>query len=196
MSSVYFQLSTGDFAQDWNDISLLSGNLDWSKVPAIVGYRGDGITSGTGVDPRTLTSDGSPQVVDITVNLPNPNTFASGGVAEFHLADPVVALQGSGTADAPSLVFHLDATGREQLVFSFTARDIDGSADNAIQQVAVQYRVGETGAVDQPARRLHRRRHHGWQCDATDVDFSRPPGERQQSGPGPGARHDDQCRRQ
>ena len=32
-------------------------------------------------------------------------------VAEFELADPVVAIQGSGTADAPYLLFHLDTTG-------------------------------------------------------------------------------------
>ncbi len=36
--------------------------------------------------------------------------------------------------------------GRSNVVFSFDARDLDSSADNAVQPIAVQYRVGETGA--------------------------------------------------
>ena len=67
-------------------------------------------------------------------------------MAEFALADPTVALQGSGTADAPHLVMYLNATGRQNVVVSFLARDIDGSTDNAVQPIAVQYRLGETGA--------------------------------------------------
>jgi hypothetical protein len=39
----------------------------------------------------------------------------------------------------------MDATGRENIVLSFNARDIDGSGDNAIQPLAVQYRLGDTG---------------------------------------------------
>src|SRR5262245_45243295 len=34
----------------------------------------------------------------------------------------------------------------KNLVVSFNARDLDGSTDNAVQPIAVQYRVGETGA--------------------------------------------------
>ncbi len=66
-------------------------------------------------------------------------------MAEFQIADPVVALQGSGTADAPSLILYLDATGRSNLHVEADIRDIDGSADNTNQQVAVQYRLGDTG---------------------------------------------------
>ena len=57
-----------------------------------------------------------------------------------------MALQGSGTADAPSLVLYLDATGRQNVRVQFNVRDIDGSADNATQQLNVQYRIGESGA--------------------------------------------------
>ncbi len=57
-----------------------------------------------------------------------------------------MALQGSGTADAPSLVLYLYATGREGVRVQFNARDIDGSADNAQQQLNVQYRLGSSGA--------------------------------------------------
>ena len=42
-------------------------------------------------------------MVDVNVNQTNPNTNTTGGVAEFEIANAVVALQGSGTADAPNL---------------------------------------------------------------------------------------------
>src|SRR4029450_5051823 len=70
----------------------------------------------------------------------------SGGVAEFDgIANPTIALQGSGTADAPYLILYLDATNRQDVRVQFNARDIDGTADNATQQLNVQYRIGETG---------------------------------------------------
>ncbi|MGH3065898.1 MAG: Ig-like domain-containing protein, partial [Gaiellaceae bacterium] len=81
----------------------------------------------------------------MNANQTNPNTFITGGVAEFHLTDSVVALTGSGTADAPYLVFHLNTTGLSNINVSYNLRDLDGSTDNAVQQVALQYRVGETG---------------------------------------------------
>ena len=111
-------------------------------------------------------------VVDVNANQANPNTFATGGVAEFAIADPVVALQGSGTADAPHLVLTLATTGFVDVAVAYDVRDIDGSADNAVQQVALQYRVGTTGDFTQPARRIHRRRHHRPE-PATQVDPGR-----------------------
>jgi len=144
MSNAYFKLSSGALKQDWSDAGLITTDDSWANVPSIMGYRGDDITAATGVDPQTLTGDGT-VVVDVTVNQANPNTFTTGGVAEFAIANPTVALQGSGTADAPNLVIYLDASGRQNLRVQFNARDIDGSADNAIQSLAVQYRIGGTG---------------------------------------------------
>lgn len=145
MSTVRFRLVNGRFFQDWSDTNQITANDDWSGVPGIVGYLGDiNAASPTGVDPRTLTAPAL-GAVDVVANQANPNTNTSGGVAEFAIPDPVVALQGSGTADAPSLVIYLDATGRENISFSVRVRDIDGSADNAAQQVAVQYRISPTG---------------------------------------------------
>jgi predicted extracellular nuclease len=130
------------FAQDWSDTSLITTDLVWDAVPGVVGYRGDGIAS-TGTDPQQVTVDSN--VIDVQANETNPNTFTTGGVAEFHIADPVVALQGSGTADAPSVVFNLSTTGLSDIHVAYNLRDIDGSADNAFQQVALQYRVGSSG---------------------------------------------------
>lgn len=144
MSNTYHSLAGGDFSQDWSDGGLLTLNDIWDGVPSIIGYRGDDITTATGADPQTLVGDGT-VTVDVNVNQTNPDTFNTGGVAEFALADPTVALNGSGTADAPNLVLFLDATGRRDVTVSYTLRDLDGSIDNAVQPVALQYRIGETG---------------------------------------------------
>jgi hypothetical protein len=134
------------FSQNWSDTNLISTSDDWSGVPGIIGYRGDiTATSTAGVDPQTLLTP-LDSVVDVNANQSSPNTFTSGGVSEFSgIADPVVALQGSGTADAPSIVITLVTTGKFGIHVSYNLRDIDGSADNSIQQVALQYRVGTSG---------------------------------------------------
>jgi len=151
MGKTYFSLESGDFSQDWSDPSLVSTNDDWSSVPSIVGYLGNGMVgSSTGVNPGTVI--GNSVDVDVLANQTNPNTLTSGGVAEFRIANPTVALQGSGTAGAPYLALFMDATGRDNVALSFTARDIDGSADNAIQPIAVQYRIGDSGTwINLPA---------------------------------------------
>ncbi len=143
--ATYFALSGGNFSQNWTNTGLITTSNDWSGVPGIVGYRGDELTTGLGVDPQTIlspTTDTSTNPVNVNANQANPNTFTTGGVAEFEITDPTVALQGSGTADAPNLVLFLDATGRQDVTVSYNLRDIDGSADNAVQPVALQYRVG------------------------------------------------------
>ncbi|HEX4935900.1 MAG TPA: hypothetical protein VFV33_22120, partial [Gemmatimonadaceae bacterium] len=135
------------FAQDWSNEGLISVSDDWLSVPGIIGYRGDGLTAATGIDPQTVLGEGT-LVVDVNANLTNPNTFATGGVAEFHAGtggNAVVALQGSGTARAPHLVLSVNTTGLFNITVDYNLRDIDGAADNSIQPVALQYRVGSTG---------------------------------------------------
>ena len=142
MTTTPHVLATGPLLQAWTDTGVITGNDDWSRVPGIVGYLGQNVASGTGADPQTLTTDSSePNDVDVIANQTSPDTLTTGGVAEFALSDPTVALQGSGTADAPNLVLYLDATGRRDVVVAFNARDLDGSADNAVQPIAVQYRI-------------------------------------------------------
>ena len=141
-----FPLASGSFTQDWSDIDIITANDDWSGVPSIVGYLGDdpGPTV-TAVDPQTLLAGTYSVTVEAIANQTSPNTSTSGGIGEFELANPVVALQGSGTADAPNLVFYLDATGVASINIAYDLVDIDGSADNATQQFALQYRIGDTG---------------------------------------------------
>jgi len=133
------------FSQDWTDIGLITIDDDWSGVDGIVGYRGDDLTTAIGADAQTILLDGSATPVDVNANRTTPATFTSGGITEFELADPVVALNGSGTADVPHLVIRVNTTGAPTVRVQYRVRDLDDSIDDAIQQVALQYRVGTTG---------------------------------------------------
>ncbi len=133
------------FSQDWSNVSLISADDNWSNVPGIVGYRGDDLTSATGTDPQTILADGSATPIDVNANQTNPDTFTTGGITEFEITNPVVALQGSGTADAPHIVINVNTTGQSSIAVSYNVRDIDGSIDNAVQPVALQYRIGAAG---------------------------------------------------
>src|SRR5262249_51876776 len=139
-------LSSGNFSQDWSNKNLITTDDTWSGVPSILGYRGDDLTAATGTDPQTILADGTSTPLDVNANHSDPDTFATGGVAEFDgIANPTVALNGSGTADAPFLLLQLNSTGRQNITISYNLRDLDASTDNSIQQVALQYRLGNTG---------------------------------------------------
>ena len=133
------------FSQDWSNTGLITANHDWSAVPGIVGFRGDGLASGTGADPQAILAADDNGVVNVNANQANPNTYTTGGVTEFHIDNPVVALQGSGTARAPYIRIHLDTRGTSGIQASYLLRDIDGSTDNSVQPVALHYRVGGSG---------------------------------------------------
>jgi predicted extracellular nuclease len=138
------------FAQDWSNTSLITANDDWSGVPGITGYLGDTLTSANDVDARTVLGFGTGTLDAIADQT--ATSLTAGGVAEFHLTDPVVALQGSGTADAPFLLIALNTTGKNGITVAYTLRDLDSAADNAAQQIALQYRVGSVGNfTDVPA---------------------------------------------
>jgi predicted extracellular nuclease len=133
------------FTQNWSNAGLITADDTWSGVPGIVGYRGDNLTAATGTDPQSVLTDGSATPFDVNANQANPNTFTTGGVAEFAITDPTIALNGSGTADAPHIVIHLDTTGKSGIRVRYNLRDLDGSTDDAVSPVALQYRVGSSG---------------------------------------------------
>ena len=135
------------FSQNWGNTGLITANDDWSGVPGVVGFLGDfdaGAT--TAVDPRTLLTPFAINAVDVIANQTSV-AITNGGVAEFDgIANAVVALNGSGTADAPHIIVYLNTTGLGGIQFACNIRDIDDTADNSIQQVDVQYRVGGAGS--------------------------------------------------
>ena len=133
------------FAEPWT-LNGLGADDDWGTVFGIQGFRGDDVTTATGTDPQTLLAADDPGVIDVNANQTNPNTFATGGVTEFELPNRVVALSGSGTADAPYLKLYANATGQSAVTVRYNLRDIDGSADDAVQPVALHFRVGSSGS--------------------------------------------------
>jgi len=134
------------FTQNWTNTGLLTTANTWTGVPGIEGYNGaDGTTTTAGTDPQTVLVVPPNNALNVGVNQTAPNTNTAGGVVEFELTNPVVALQGSGTADYPHLVVTLNTTGASAVRVRYNVRDIDGSADNAVQPVALQYRIGDTG---------------------------------------------------
>lgn len=139
------------FSQDWSNTGLITANDDWSGVPGIVGFRGDGLAATTGTNPQTVLGAGTP-VADVNANQTNPATFNTGGVTEYEIVNPTIGLTGSGTGQAPSIVLYLDTTGQSDIEVSYNLRDLEASADNAQQQFALQYRIGSAGDfIDLPA---------------------------------------------
>lgn len=133
--------------QDWSNVALITAENDWSSVLGFVGFRGDKLASRPGVNPQTITADGSSSPVSVLPNQKNPNTLRTGGVAEFDtLPNPTVALKGSANASAPMLVLNLDTKGKQNIAVGYKLRDLDGSANNAVQAVALQYRVATNAA--------------------------------------------------
>ena len=135
------------FSQNWTDVALITVDDSWSGVPGIVGFRGDDglTTTPSDIDPRTVTQDLTGTPVDVNANRSDPDAFATGGIAEFDgIPNPVVAMQGSGTADFPNIVLYLNTNGRSNVQVAFNARDIDAGSD-VVQQLNVQYRIGPSG---------------------------------------------------
>src|SRR5215208_1000993 len=47
---------------------------------------------------------------------------------------------------APYIKLYLNTSGQTNINISYNLRDVDGTLDNAIQPVALQFRVGSSGA--------------------------------------------------
>lgn len=133
------------FTQNWSNTNLITADNDWSGVPGIIAYRGDAMVSTTGIDPETVVADGSSTPVNVLANKTD-TALTTGGIAEFELADPVVALQGSGTARAPHIVITVSTLGSSGIHVAYLLRDIDGTSDNTTSPIALQYRVGTSGS--------------------------------------------------
>ena len=140
------------FSQNWSNTGQITTLNDWSGVPGIIGYRGDDLSTTIGIDPQTVIVDGSSTPVQVNPNSNDqtgtpttPTTAVNGGIYEFdNLANPVVAMQGSATADIPHIVISLNTSGTTALHISYNLRDLDDS-DTATQPFALQYRIGNTG---------------------------------------------------
>lgn len=150
LSNIFWFISPDDpYLQDWSDTVSISADDNWDNFIAVTGYRGDDLTTVAGTSPQTVLADGSLTPLDVIANQTNPNTLEEGGVAEFDgIANPTVALKGSDTADAPHLVIRINTKSCPETKFmtvSYKVRDLDGTANNEVQQVALHYRINDEG---------------------------------------------------
>jgi hypothetical protein len=119
-------------------------------VPSILGYDGADANGIAGTDPCTLTENplGSQAV---SVGRQHPSIITDVAVAQFipgpgsQVTNTVVGIRGQTDFDAPALLIHLNATGRQSINLTFDAVDIDESGANALSTVAVQWRAGTSG---------------------------------------------------
>jgi hypothetical protein len=136
---------TVPFSQNWSNPALITVNDNWDNVPGIIGYRGDNLTGGVGIDPQTILADGSATPFSINANATDPTGALSGGIYEFDaLPNPTIGMQGSGTSDVPHIVISLNTSGTTAINVAYNLRDLDDT-DTAIQPFALQYRIGNAG---------------------------------------------------
>jgi len=131
------------FSQDWSNTGQITTDNVWTGVPGIMGFLGNNLTPIEGIDPQTVLVGGD--TATVLANQTDPSTVFQGGVAEFQDGDPTIAIKGSATADAANIVLTLNTVGKSNVFVSYNLRDIDSSPADAMQSVAVQYRVGTSG---------------------------------------------------
>jgi hypothetical protein len=149
-NNTYFNLAGGNLTQNWSDTTQFTTDNNWNGVPSIIGYDGADAAGVEGSDPCVLTNAplGAAQV---TVNKLHPSTITNVAVVQFvvgtgsEVTSNLVGIRGQTSFDAPSLLIHLNATGRSNINIAFDAVDIDHSGNNALSKVAVQWRAGASG---------------------------------------------------
>jgi hypothetical protein len=151
--NTYASLASGNFTFSLNagSANLISSNDNWSNVPSVEGYYGQGLTATHGVDPQTILGTefagnslpNNPRQVN--ANKGNPSAYNAGGITEFDSGSYLaIGFQGNVQAN-PYLVFYLNSTGRSNVTFNYDVIDIDGGSNNAVSPLALQYRVGNSG---------------------------------------------------
>ena len=152
-NAIYFDMWSGplNFSVSPLTVNQITVNDDWSAVNSVEGYMGLNLTNTHGVDPQTIlhTEFANNQLpnspTNVTANKSNPSAFNTGGLAEFDSGD-YMALGFQGNVQAnPYLVFYLNTMGRMNVAINLTIQDIDAGMNDSVSQMALQYRVGETG---------------------------------------------------
>ena len=87
MTTAYFNLASANYFQDWSNAGQLTTSDDWSGVPSIVGYRGEGSEKmiGEGADMRMVEDGKWDAAINLTPTLrPTGEGGAPGSVSVFH----------------------------------------------------------------------------------------------------------------
>jgi len=153
-TSAYANLALGNFSFSITSTNTnqITSNDDWSGVPSVEAYSGNGLTVATGVDPQTVLGTefaGNALPVagqtQVNANKGNPSAYNAGGATEFDSGTYLsLGLQGNVQSN-PYLVFYVNSVGRSNVTISYEVTDIDGGSNNSNSPLALQYRVGQSG---------------------------------------------------
>jgi hypothetical protein len=153
-TSAYADLSLANlsFSITPSTTNQISSNDNWSGVPSVEGYFGQGLTGTHGVDPQTVlgtefAGNALPVVgsTQVNANKGNPSAYNAGGVTEFDVGTYItIAMQGNVQAN-PYIVFYVNTLNRSNISISYEVTDIDGGNNNCVSPLALQYRVGGSG---------------------------------------------------
>ncbi len=135
------------YSINWSNSNLITTDNTWSVSAelGVRGYSGADTPVTPGQDARQTLTDSL--ALNVKANQTNPNTLVEGGVAEFEIANPTIAIKGSDSAHAPYINLLMDSRNLTNIRVRANIRDLDSTANNAVQQVAVQFRYtnDETG---------------------------------------------------
>lgn len=143
----YYQLEGGQFDQDWENPTLISGNNNWTQVPFLFGFAsGISISGGTSPNSATLLSYNT-NTSHVFANQGNALT-TTGGIFELSSGAQInsnltIALQGDTTRDAPYILMRLNTVRCTNVQVSYRLRDL--GTTTAVQQIGVHARIGNSG---------------------------------------------------
>ncbi len=166
--------STLPYSINWSNTNLITTDNVWteSQELGVRGYSGADIAVAPGTDARTVLAESLS--LNVKANQTNPDTLIEGGVAEFEIANPTIAIKGSDTARAPYIMVVLRASGFSSIRFRANVRDLS-TVNNAVQQVAVQYRLQTTGPFkDVPSAYIADATEGGTATKVTPIDVILP----------------------
>lgn len=146
LNKSYHSLASGPLIQNWSDEGLITINNDWSGVPSIEGYRGEDLTNTIDTDPQTILDPNDMGALHVNPSVKvSPSSYTYFGVAEFDYQIKSIALGASGIADAPHLKIYVNSLTCSDIRVKYKVKDIEDSADNSVQQVALHYRTNGSG---------------------------------------------------
>ncbi len=178
ITTIAFAHTAVPYFLDWSNPNLITTDNVWSVSNdlRVRGYSGADTPVTTGQDARTVLAESF--ALNVRANQTNPNTLVPGGVAEFEIANPTIALKGSDTAYAPYVNVLVNTIGQSNIRFRATIRDLDSTSNNAVQQVAVQFRFrdDETGPfTDVPSAYIADATDPGTATRTSQIDVILPP---------------------
>ncbi|MBA4123392.1 MAG: VCBS repeat-containing protein [Acidobacteria bacterium] len=164
------------YSINWTNTNLITTDNVWSVNAelGVRGYSGADTPVVPGTNARTVLPESL--ILNVKANQTNPDALVEGGVAEFEIANPTIAIKGSDTARAPYINVLVDTTGFSNIRFRANVRDLS-TVNNAVQQVAVQYRISEdeTGPyTDVPSAYIADATEAGTATKVTPIDVILP----------------------